>query len=184
MSEPFLGQISFFGFGFAPQRWAQCQGQILPIQQYAALFSLLGTQFGGDGVRTFGLPDLRGRIPVGQGQGPGLQDYQMGEIDGVETVVLNGSMIPGHTHTVPAVSANATTNIPASGTLPAIGHAGQHQNVYNINDYAPPTTGTATTLAPAVLVAASGGPGAHTNLQPTLAGNWCIALTGMFPSRG
>lgn len=183
MSQPFVGQISFFGFNYAPQGWAQCQGQLLPIQQYAALFSLLGTQFGGNGTTNFALPDLRGRLPVGQGQGPGLQDYQMGESGGVETVILNASMVPGHSHGLPALAGNGNTNIPAKGTLPAGGHVGQRQSGYNIDVYATPTAGTATTMAPAILAVAPGGPGAHTNLQPTLAGNWCIALNGMFPPR-
>src|SRR5579872_2527655 len=113
MSQPFVGQISFFGFNYAPQGWAQCQGQLLPIQQYAALFSLLGTQFGGNGTTNFALPHLRGRLPVGKGQGPGLQDYQMGESGGVETVILNASMVPGHSHGLPALAGNGNTNIPA-----------------------------------------------------------------------
>ena len=95
MSEPFLGQITFFGFNFPPLGWMQCQGQLLPISQYTALFSLLGTQCGGDGRTNFGLPDLRGRVPVSQGQGPGLQDYLMGELDGVlhSVVVAHANLI-------------------------------------------------------------------------------------------
>ena len=183
MSEPFLGQITFFGFNFPPLGWMQCQGQLLPISQYTALFSLLGTQFGGDGRTNFGLPDLRGRVPVGQGQGPGLQDHLMGELDGVEIVTLAASSIPPHSHGLPAAASNGNANVPAAGNVPAQGHAGQHASSYNVNTYAPSGTGTATTLAPTALVAAPGGPAPHNNLQPTLTGNWCIAINGLFPSR-
>src|SRR5271166_6177624 len=109
----FLGQIALFPYNFAPLDWAFCQGQLLQINQNTALFSLLGVQFGGDGVRTFALPDLRGRVPIGQGQGPGLSPYVIGSQQGVETVTLTPSQSPPHSHAFPAFAYAATTNAPA-----------------------------------------------------------------------
>src|SRR5271166_3436062 len=108
--NPFLGQITLFPFNFAPVGWALCEGQLLPIRQYTALFSLLGVQFGGDGRTNFALPDLRGRAPIGQGQGPGLSDYDIGEAQGVEQVTLNTATIPSHSHGFPAFATTAATN--------------------------------------------------------------------------
>ena len=119
--EPFLGQITLFPFNFAPVGWAMCEGQLLPIQQNTALFSLLGTYYGGDGIRNFALPDLRGRAPIGQGQGPGLSQYLVGQVQGSETVTLTAAQSPAHTHAFPAFAASATTNAPG-GALPS--HAG------------------------------------------------------------
>jgi microcystin-dependent protein len=96
MSEPFVGEIRMFGFGFAPQGWAPCNAQLVPISQNQALFSLLGTTYGGDGVTTFALPDLRSRVPAGQGQGPGLSPYAEGQAGGAETVTLAAAQMPGH----------------------------------------------------------------------------------------
>jgi microcystin-dependent protein len=98
MSEPYLGQVIAVGFNFAPVNWALCQGQLLPISQYTALFQLLGTTYGGDGVSTFGLPDLRGRAALGMGQGSGLQSYVLGQLGGVESVTLTANQFAGHTH--------------------------------------------------------------------------------------
>src|SRR5450631_2987711 len=107
MSEPFLGEIRMFGFNFNPQGWAQCNGQLMAISQNTALFSLLGTNFGGNGQTTFGLPDLRGRVPVHAGQGPGLSPYNIGEQTGTENVTLLSSQMPSHSH---GVSANLAAN--------------------------------------------------------------------------
>src|SRR5580692_3820516 len=112
MSTPFVGQITLLACNFAPLNWAMCQGQVLSIQQYTALFSLLGTNYGGDGRVTFGLPDLRGRVPNCQGQGSGLADYLMGEMGGSETVTLLTSTVPPHTHSFPAYAGNASTTSP------------------------------------------------------------------------
>jgi microcystin-dependent protein len=176
--EPFLGQITLFPFNFAPKGWAFCQGQIMPIQQNTALFSLLGTFYGGDGRTNFALPDLRGRVPVAQGQGPGLSIYDLGSMQGVEAVTLNASQVPPHSHPFPAFAVQATTNAP-NGGLPAQGH-GSGRGAFAVNIYAPPQT--AVPLASGQ-VAAAGGGHAHNNLQPYLTLNWCIALQGIFPSR-
>jgi len=176
--EPFLGQITLFPFNFAPKGWAFCQGQLMPIQQNTALFSLLGTFYGGNGTTTFGLPDLRGRVPVSQGQAPGLSNYAIGSFQGAETVTLLASQVPPHSHPFPAFAVQATTNAP-NGALPAEGHS-TGRGAPAVNTYAPLTT--AVPLASGqVALAGNGQP--HNNLQPYLTLNWCIALQGIFPSR-
>ena len=176
--EPFVGQITLFPFFFAPRGWAFCQGQLLPISQYAALFSLLGTYYGGNGASNFALPDLRGRVPIGQGQSPGGSAYVIGSVQGEEAVTLLASQIPPHSHPFPAVAAQATTNAP-SGALPAEGH-GSGRGAFPVNLYAP--LQTAVPLASGQ-VAPAGGGHAHNNLQPYLTLNWCIALQGIYPPR-
>jgi microcystin-dependent protein len=176
--EPFVGQITLFPFFFAPRGWALCEGQLLPISQNAALFSLLGTYYGGNGVSTFALPDLRGRVPIGQGQGPGLSDYSIGSQQGVETVTLLASQSPPHSHPFPAVAAQATTNAP-SRALPAEAH-GSGRGAFPVNIYA--ALQTAVPLASGQVAPAGGGQ-PHNNVQPYLTLNWCIALQGIYPSR-
>src|SRR5271165_3262035 len=178
--NPFLGQITLFPFNFAPVGWALCEGQLLPISQYTALFSLLGTYFGGNGISTFALPDLRGRAPIGQGQGPSLSSYPIGSQQGVETVALSSSQSPAHSHAFQAFAVAGTANAP-SGVLPAEGH-GTGRGGAAVNTYAPLQTATAVTLA-AGQIGVSGGNQPHNNLQPYLALNWCIALRGIYPSR-
>jgi microcystin-dependent protein len=117
MSEPFVGEIRMFGFGFAPQGWAPCNAQLVPISQNQALFSLLGTTYGGDGVTTFALPDLRSRVPAGQGQGPGLSPYAEGQAGGAETVTLAAAQMPGHTRPVTASSSPAGSGQPGGRAL-------------------------------------------------------------------
>lgn len=176
MNNIFVGGIVLFAGNFAPRGWQFCNGQILPIAQNQALFSLLGTTYGGNGVSTFALPDLRGRTPVGPGQGPGLSNYVLGEQTGVETVTLITTQIPGHVHQLLA----ATT--PADQTSPQGNISGV------VND---PTSGTAFPAYIAVAkadaamnpTAPTGGNQPHTNLQPLLVLNYIIALTGIFPSR-
>jgi microcystin-dependent protein len=180
MSENFLGQVSLFGFNFAPLGWALCQGQILSIGQSTALFSLLGTTYGGNGTSNFALPDLRGRVPNNQGEGPGLSPYDIGEIEGVETVTLTQSQMPTHNHNLFAIPANATTASP-SGALLAQAHD-PGRGALAINRYAVLPSPT-TNLSPNELGAFPGGNGPHNNLQPFLTLNWCIALQGIFPSR-
>src|SRR5271156_6356425 len=124
MSNPFLGQITLFPYIFAPYGWALCEGQLLSISQNTALFSLLGTQFGGDGRSNFALPDLRGRAPMGQGQGPGLASYSVGSQQGGGQVTLTAATIPSHSHGFPAFATAATTNAPI-GALPAQGKGGR-----------------------------------------------------------
>jgi microcystin-dependent protein len=176
--EPFVGQITVFPFNFAPVGWALCEGQLMPISQSTALFSLLGTFYGGNGVSNFALPDLRGRVPVGQGQGSGLSFYDIGEMAGEEAVMLLGSQIPPHTHSFQAVAAQATTNAP-NGALPAEGH-GSGRGTFPVNIYA--ALQTAVPLASGQVAPAGGGQ-PHNNLQPYLTLNWCIALQGVFPAR-
>ena len=179
MASPFLGQITTFGFNFAPRGWLLCRGQILPISQYAALFSLLGTAFGGNGTTTFGLPNLQDNLTVGQGQGPGLSNYVMGQPAGAATVTLTASTTPAHTHSfVAEVGAPPQTGTPAAGLTLGRGFntTGAALAVYT-------STGTPTTLAPTALVASNGGGQPHNNLQPMLGLNWCIATQGVFPTR-
>lgn len=171
MSDPFLGTIRLVGFNFAPYGWALCQGQAMQIAQNTALFSLLGTYFGGDGVQTFNLPDLRGRVAVGQGQGPGLANYDQGQAGGAETVALTTAQAPTHNHTMMA-AANVTTPNPGPGM--ALGTPAAAVRVYGAN-------------APTQLAARSignfGSGNPHENRQPYLGLNYIIALTGIFPSR-
>ncbi len=169
MPDPFIGEIRVFGFNYAPTGWAFCAGQSLQISQYTALFSLLGTMYGGDGRTTFNLPDLRGRVPMSFGQGPGLSLYPQGQVGGDEAVTLQPNQIPGHTHQV-AASSTATTKNPAAA-VPAVTPAGA-------------AYGTTTDLAMSpAMVAPSAGGTAHPNVQPYLVLNWCIALEGEYPPR-
>ena len=171
MSEPFVGEIRMFGFGFAPQGWAQCNGQLLPINQNQALFSLLGTTYGGDGRITFALPDLRSRVPVCQGQGPGLSSYPEGQAGGAETVTLAAAQMPAHAHPVKA-SSGAASSGQAEGR--ALARSASH--IYT----AKPDTST---VMNADMLGDTGGSQPHGNIQPYLAVNFCIALAGIFPPR-
>jgi len=175
MSQQFVGEIEIFGFNFAPLGWALCAGQLLPISQNTALFSLLGTQFGGDGKSTFALPNLQGTIPVSQGQGPGLNPYNMGEIEGVETVTLIINEIPQHTHTLVASASAGRIETPSSAVVPGLTERGTPP-VYA----AAPTAGAA--MNPS-MVGTAGGNLPHNNMMPYLTLNYCIALTGIFPAR-
>jgi microcystin-dependent protein len=172
MSEPFLAEIRMFGGNFAPRGWAFCNGQLLSIAQNTALFSLLGTTFGGNGTTTFALPDLRGRAPMHWGQGPGLSTRTLGEVGGVETVTLISNQMPAHTHAVNAVSDPANSAIPTAG-LWAADQAGDTYNDSNPN----------TTMNPQALGIA-GGSQPHENMSPFLCVSFIIALEGIFPSRG
>jgi microcystin-dependent protein len=167
--DPFLGELRLFGFGFAPRNWALCEGQLLPIASNSALFSLLGTTYGGNGQTTFALPDLRGRVPIAFGQGPGLSNYILGQAAGSETVTLLDNQIPGHNHAVQAASAATSKN--PSGSIPALTPAGSSYGQ------------TADLSMSPTMVSGGGGGGPHSNVQPYLTLNWCIALYGQFPSR-
>lgn len=170
--EPFIGEISLFAGNFPPRGWAFCDGQLLPISQNTALFSLLGTTYGGNGVSNFALPDLRGRIPLGYGQGPGLSPYQLGQSGGVEAVTLLLSQVPPHTHAPTSAGAVADTRSPANGYW-APGAAFDP-------DYASPDA-----LSPMATgaVGAVGGSQPHDNMQPHLPLSFIIALEGIYPSR-
>ncbi len=173
MSEPFVGQVIAVGFNFAPVGWHLCDGSLLPIAQYAAVFSLLGTQFGGDGVTNFALPDLRGRAPLGAGAGPGLQPYDVGQNGGVESVTLSSGQIASHTHTLVAAAA-ATT--PTPGPTVVLGMPGAATPIYA-------SAGTQAALAGGTVSPSVGSGGAHENRQPSTTVNYIISLNGVFPSR-
>ena len=167
MAEPFLSEIRIMSFGFAPKGWALCNGQLLPINQNQALFSLLGTTYGGDGRVNFALPDLQGRASIHMGQG-----HTLGERGGEQAHTLSVSEIPVHVHQSQATSVAATTSIPGSGSM--LAQAGLSFL------YGPPDNLVAMS-SPAV--ANTGGSQAHTNMQPFLVLNFCIALQGIFPSQ-
>jgi microcystin-dependent protein len=181
MATPFLGQITVYPYSFPPNGWADCNGQLLLISQYSALFSLLGIQYGGNGTTNFALPDLQGRIPVGQGQLPGGSDYSMGTTGGEENVTLGTSSIPQHNHALNASTTTGSTNNPAGMILakPQVsgGHGGgaDKGNIYNP---AVPDTSLA-----AASIGFTGGSLPHNNIQPSLVLRYCIALQGIFPSR-
>lgn len=171
MANPFLAEIRIFPFNFPPKGWAFCDGQILPISQNTALFSLLGTLYGGDGRSNFALPNLQGNVPVGQGQGPGLSLVDIGETSGEETVTLLQSEMPAHSH---GADCNAST---ADSTNP--GGEVWAPDVAGSNAYGSSGGGQMSPIA----LSASGGNEPHNNLQPYLVLNYCISLQGVFPPR-
>ena len=173
MADPFVAEIRIFPFNFAPKGWAFCDGQLLPISQNTALFSLLGTTYGGDGKSTFALPDLQGNSPMHPGQGQGLSLRDLGEIGGSETVTLLESEIPAHTHAVNGVTILSTTSTPANNMVLS--------RSVNGPAYAD-AAGGLQTFGPQALTPA-GGSLPHNNLQPYLTVNYCIALQGVFPAR-
>jgi microcystin-dependent protein len=177
--EPLLGEIRWFGFNFAPRGWAFCDGQLLAIAQYSALFSLLGTIYGGDGRTSFGLPDLRGRMMMGSGRGPGLGPRTMGQKSGREEITLDVLNLPSHTHqarlTDPATTEAGNTADP-TGAL--FGNTGDFDGEYNNNPDAPTVA-----MKQSVSVANTGNNMPFSSLPPHLVMNPCIALVGVFPSR-
>ena len=183
MSDQFLAEIRIFPFNFAPIGWAQCNGQILAISQNAALFSLLGTNYGGNGTSTFALPNFQGAVPVNQGQGPGLTVYDVGQTGGSTNVTLLQNDIALHTHLVNADQDPATTGSPA-GQIYMRGQWGTAApNKGGISLYSTlATSDTLSSFSPLALGAA-GGNLPHNNLMPYLALNFCIAMSGIFPPR-
>ena len=179
MANPYLGELRMFGFNFAPTGWALCNGQILPISQYTALFSLLGVTYGGNGTTNFALPNLQGHVPISSGQGPGLLNYALGQAGGEQNVTLLQTQMPTHNHALPAVPATATSSSPGGGGMVAEGK-GSGRAAFAINSYSAASAGA--NLHPA-LVGPTGGNQPHNNMQPYLAMNWCIALNGIYPSR-
>jgi len=173
MSEPFIAEIRIFAGNFAPRGWAFCDGQLLPVSQNTALFSLIGTTYGGDGRSTTALPNLQGRAPMHPGRGPGLTDRRLGQRGGVEMVTLTEAQMPNHTHTARSV------NTPI----------GQVQAPSNVRSYARSARGNAWTPADNLVDLSSqavndtGGSQSHNNMQPFLTMNFIIALVGLYPSR-
>ena len=172
MSEPFLGQIIPVAFSFAPTGWATCDGQLLPISQATALFSLLGTQYGGDGRSTFALPDLRGRVAIGYAQGPGLQPYSIGDADGSSTITLVDDNNAQHTHTPVSVTAGRGFDAVSDPVGNYLADA--------TTDYAPANSVLNSKLA---AVQPTGGSQPHNNMMPYLAVTWIICLNGIYPAR-
>ena len=189
MAEPFLGQISMVGFNFAPRGWAECAGQLLSISQNSALFALLGTTYGGDGRTTFGLPDLRGRVPINFGQGPGLSNYSLGQQGGTENTTLTVNNLPAHTH--PLAEANAKAVIGCrTDAANATGPGGNYLGTTSTNTYVSGQSANNNIMNAGTVSFAAGGATNPTggnqpvsNAQPYLCVNFIIALQGIFPSR-
>ncbi len=171
MSEPFIAEIRIFAGNFAPRSWAFCNGQLLPVSQNTALFSLIGTTYGGDGRTTTALPNLEGRAPMHPGRGPGLTSRRLGQRGGVETVTLSEAQMPNHTHTLMGSGEDGNSQNPGGN------HFGAGTNMYH--------TPNGVSLVPAATqtLPSSGGSQAHNNLQPFLVMNFIIALQGLYPSR-
>jgi microcystin-dependent protein len=175
--DPFIGEIRLFGGNFPPRDWAMCNGQLMQIRSNTALFSLLGTMYGGDGINTFALPNLMDSVPIGMGAGPGLTPRQQGEMGGSAGVTLTQQEMPGHTHQAVGVASNGDAHAPVgavwaqynTSSRPAV-----HANVYGAT---PDVTMAPTALAP------TGNSQPHNNMQPYMAMNFIIALTGIFPQR-
>ncbi len=171
MASPFLGEIAMFGGNFAPVGRAFCSGQLISIAQNSALFALLGTTYGGDGVNTFGLPNLQGRVPVHFGTGPGLPTYVQGQTGGAESVTVTSSQLPAHSHTISSSSSTtARTTTDPTGAIPA-------------NASVAPYTASSGSSFGASMIGPSGGSQPHSNMMPYLCVNFIIALAGIFPSR-
>jgi microcystin-dependent protein len=164
MADPFLGEVRVFSFIYAPRGWALCNGQLLPINQNQALFSLLGTMYGGNGQTTFALPDLRGRTPLHKGSG-----FTQGQAGGEQAHTLTSAEMPAHAHIAQGTTSNADSDVPTGKLLGAANNA-----------YAPP--GNLTTLHPATITNI-GGSQPHENMQPYLTVSFCVALIGIFPSQ-
>ncbi|ALX65996.1 phage tail protein [Microbacterium sp. XT11] len=174
MAEPYIGEIRTVGFDFAPRGWARCDGQLLPISQNTALFSLLGTNYGGNGTTTFALPNLNGAFAIGQGDGPGLTPRRVGDFGGTTAVTLLRSEMPMHTHGVTGVAAAGTSGDPRGRSWAQSRYGRASRNGY--------TPGHDTMMAPGA-VAAAGESAPHNNMPPFLGMCFVIALTGVFPPR-
>jgi microcystin-dependent protein len=175
MAAPFVAEIRPWACNFAPNGWAMCQAQLLPISQFTALFSLIGTYYGGNGTSNFGLPDLRGRVPLMYGTDQVGNNYSIGEIGGEENITLLSGQMPIHNHTFSGSASNQTRSGPATGA--ALGTSSGGAFFYG------PSNGAPTQLNVGTISLYSGGNQAHTNQQPYQVINWCIALQGIYPSR-
>ncbi len=173
MADPFVAEIRIYPFNFAPRGWAFCDGQLLPISQNTALFSLLGTTYGGNGTSTFALPDLQGRAAMHPGQGPGLSPRDLGETGGSETETLLASQMPNHGHSLMSLPVPGDSPTPTGGSL---------ARTIGATPYAPSAGAPLVALSPNAL-AAVGGNQPHNNMQPYLTLNFCIALQGVYPPR-
>ena len=178
--EPFLGEIRMVGWNFAANGWALCNGQLMSISQNTALFSLLGTYYGGDGVSTFALPNLQGRVPIHQGNGIGLSPYTIGQSAGSENIPLLANQMPTHNHLMGVSTQSGSVANPTNALL-AEGNSGGGRAPVPVSNYV--STAATGTLAPTAITSA-GGSQPHSNIQPFLCINFIIALTGIFPSRG
>ncbi|MCL2396377.1 MAG: tail fiber protein [Acidimicrobiaceae bacterium] len=171
MSDQFIGEIRIFPFNFAPSGWAFAAGQLLPINQNTALFALLGTTYGGNGTTNFALPDLRGRVPINMGSGSGLSPYTLGQLGGTESTTLTVTQLPSHGHPVQSSDGGATTGRSVGAVLARTG----------TNTYAASPDGSTMNAS---MIGNTGSNQPVNKVQPFLALNFCIALTGIFPSRG
>lgn len=180
MSDPFVGEIRLFGGTYAPADWAFCDGSLKPINQYQALFALIGTTYGGDGVTTFAVPNLAGRVAVGQGSGPGLTPRTLSETGGEENHTLTPNEMPAHTHMVVATTTPGTLTGPTNAAITATPTGGTAKNSLYV------TQGTSA-MVPAAMAPTSitpnGGSQPHPNMMPTVCVSYIIALNGVFPSR-
>ena len=175
MSEPFLGEIRLFAFPRIPNGWVPCNGQSLSIATYSALYAVIGTTYGGDGQQTFNAPDLRGRVPIGQGQGTGLPNYTLGQVGGEDQHTLIDAEMPSHSHALLSSTTAATSATPG----PTVHLATASANLL----YAPAANaGPYEIMAACVNTAGNNLP--HNNIMPTVVGNYCMAIAGIFPSPG
>ncbi|MCL9999651.1 MAG: tail fiber protein [Erythrobacter sp.] len=180
MSNAFIGEIRLFGGTFAPRGWAFCDGRLLAIANYDTLFALIGTTYGGDGVNTFAVPDLRSRVPLSQGQGGGLSDYAMGQTGGTEQVLLDASQIPAHQHGLNATAATGAAMSPGSTVMLATPvESGATPSLYVV----PGTSGVNPAPMAPQSISMTGGNQPHSNMMPTQAINYIIATEGLWPAR-
>jgi microcystin-dependent protein len=180
MSNAYIGEIRLFAGTFAPRGWAFCDGSLLSISNFDAMFALIGTTYGGDGVNTFALPDLRARVPLSQGQGGGLSNYVMGETGGVEQVTLDNTQIPAHQHDLNAASAAGSAMAPGPTVMLATPvEAGVSTTLYVV----PGTSVVNPALMAPQSIGMTGGNQPHSNMMPTQAINYIIATEGLFPNR-
>ena len=180
MSQPFVGQVIMFGGTFAPAGWQACAGQLVPIDQFTTLFNLIGTTYGGNGTSTFGLPDLRGRVPIHQGTGAGLSTYVLGQQGGTESVTLQSNQNPIHSHVFNVNNASATQVSPSNNTLANETTNGQPAD--NAPPYLPYNAAGQTQLSNNA-IGMAGGNTPHENRQPVLAVQFCISMFGVYPSQ-
>lgn len=173
MADPFLGEVRLFGFPNVPVGWLACNGQTLQISEHDALYAVIGTAFGGDGVQTFNLPDLRGRVPIGQGTAPGRSSYRLGQPGGEEQHALTEQEVPGHSHALVSSSTPADTTEPgATAHLSAVSKGSL---------YAPKADAAPYATMKACITMAGNGKG-HDNMMPSVVGNYCICVAGIMPA--